>query len=133
MPDPAPPPETTAPPVGTPQTAAQPPAGGAPASPNPLPGLLLPLLLMGVIMYFLMIRPERKQQKERKARLAALKKNDQVLTIGGIYGTIAALADDVVTLKVDEGKDLRIKVARGAIQTVLTQAKGGEDGVKPGG
>lgn len=133
MPEPAQPSETPAPPVGTPQTSAQPPAGSAAPAPNPLPGLLLPLLLMGVIMYFLMIRPERKQQKLRKAMLEALKKNDQVLTIGGIHGTVASVGDDVVTLKVDEGKDLRIKVSRGAIQTVLKQTKGGEDGEKPGG
>ena len=86
-------------------------------------GLVIPMLLMGAVMYFLMIRPERKQQKARKALLDALKKNDQVITIGGIHGTVASVADDIVTLKVDE--DVRIKVARGAIQTVLKQEKDG--------
>jgi preprotein translocase subunit YajC len=93
----------------------------------------MPLLLMGVIMYFLMIRPERKQQKVRKTMLEALKKNDQVLTIGGIHGTVASVGEDIVTLKVDEGKDLRIRVSRGAIQSILKPSKGGENGEKAGG
>ncbi len=134
MADPAQPAEAPSPaPAGTAQTTGPVPAGGVAPSGSPLGGLLLPLLLMGVIMYFLMIRPERKKQKERKVMLDGLRKNDQVLTIGGILGTVASVGEDQVTLKVDEGKDVRIKVSRGAIQAVLKQAKGGEGEEKAGG
>ena len=133
MADPAPLAEALSPLPGTSQTTVPGSGGGTPPQASPLGGFLLPLLLMGVIMYFLMIRPERKKQKERKTMLDGLRKNDQVLTIGGILGTVASVGEDQVTLKVDEGKDIRIKVSRGAIQTVLKQAKGAEDPEKPGG
>ena len=90
-----------------------------------LSGLPL-ILIMFAVLYFIMIRPQRKQEKERKAMLSALKKNDQVLTIGGVYGTVAAVGEDQVTLKVDEGKDVRIRVSRGAIQAVLKPSKEAE-------
>jgi len=88
---------------------------------------MLPILLMLPLMYFLFIRPQQKQQKKRKAELEALKKNDQVLTIGGIYGTILAVSDDQVTLKIDEAKDVRIRIARGSVQGVVkTKASASE-------
>ena len=104
------------------QTTLPPPSVGAPGKPaDPMGGWagLLPLLFMLPLMYFLFIRPQQKQQKERKALLEALKKNDQVLTIGGIYGTVMAMTDDQVTLRVDEAKDIRIRIARGSIQGVV--------------
>ena len=79
---------------------------------------------MIAIFYFLMIRPQKKQEKERRAILDALQKNDQVLTIGGIYGTVAAVNGDEVTLKIDDNKDVRVRVSRGAIQTVLKGTNG---------
>ena len=124
--------EQSATPTGTPQTQAVPPSG-TPASSagGEFPKLVLTFALVGFVLYFFMIRPESKQRKERKALLEALKKNDQVLTIGGLYGSVVAVNGDTVTLKVDDGKDVRIKVARGAIQTVVKQAKA--DGEKAGG
>ena len=109
------------------QPAAQtqvPAAGGPP--PSPLGGINFFVLIAGMFafMYFFTIRPQKKQEKERRALLDALQKNDRVLTIGGMYGTVAAVNDDEVTLKVDEGKDVRVRVSRGAIQSVLKDADG---------
>lgn len=74
---------------------------------------LTPFLLIGVLFYFMIIRPQQKQQKERKAMLDALKKGDHVITMGGIYGELVALKEDYVTLKIAD--KVEIKVSRGGI------------------
>ncbi len=76
-----------------------------------------PILIMVVIMYFLMIRPERKRRKKEKAMLDALKRGDRICTIGGIYGTIMDIKDDTITLSV--GRDnLSMVIARWAVRSV---------------
>lgn len=73
----------------------------------------LPLILMFAILYFLLIRPQQKQQKKRKEMLGALKVGDKVITIGGIYGTITNVKEDRVFLQIAE--NVEIKVLRSAI------------------
>jgi len=92
---------------------------GAPAAGNPF-GSWMPILLVLAIFYFVLIRPERKKQKERQAMLGALKKGDPVMTSSGIHGTVVTIADDVVVLQVAE--DVRMRFARAAIQTVIPKA-----------
>ena len=76
-----------------------------------------PILIMLVVMYFLMIRPERKRRKKEKAMLDALKRGDRICTIGGIYGTIMDIKDDTITLSV--GRDnLSMVIARWAVRSV---------------
>ena len=65
---------------------------------------ILPLLLMVVVFYFLLIRPQKKKDKQVKDMLAALKPGDRVTTIGGIYGTITSIKDDMITLAVGQSK-----------------------------
>ena len=78
---------------------------------------LSPILIMVLVMYFLMIRPERKRRKKEKAMLDALKRGDRICTIGGIYGTIMDIKDDTITLAV--GRDnLSMVVARWSIRSV---------------
>ena len=78
---------------------------------------LFPILIMIVIMYFMVMRPEQKRRKKEKAMLAALKRGDRICTIGGIYGTIMDIKDDTITLAV--GRDnLSMCVARWAIRSV---------------
>jgi len=87
--------------------------------PNPL-SLFWPLALMGLIFYFLLIRPQSREKKRRAGMIAALKKNDRVLTIGGILGTVTAVRDDEVTLKVDESSNTKITFSRASIQRVIS-------------
>ena len=76
------------------------------------------LLLIFVVMWFFMIRPQRKQQKEMENFRNSLKNGDKVVTIGGIYGTIAEVKDAYVLLEVD--KDVKIRVNKQAIQKDYT-------------
>jgi len=80
-------------------------------------GSFLPLIVLIAIFYFLLIRPQQKQQKQRKEMLENLKKNDKVITIGGIHGTIKEIRDDKLTVKVAE--NLSIKLSRFGIQSVV--------------
>jgi preprotein translocase subunit YajC len=68
----------------------------------------LPIIVLFAIFYFLLIRPQQKQQKKRKEMLAALKKGDKVVTIGGIYGTIKELRDNDLTLRIGDNMDIRM-------------------------
>lgn len=77
----------------------------------------VPLIMMGAIFYFLVIRPQQKKQKLHAQFLSELKKGDRVVTSSGIIGTIKILSDKLVTLEIDEGvcmKLLRAQVAEGA-------------------
>ena len=79
--------------------------------------MLLPLVLMFVVFYFLLIRPQKKKDKKVKEMLAALKAGDRVCTIGGIYGTITNIKDDTIELSV--GRDnVKLVFARWAIRNV---------------
>lgn len=73
-----------------------------------------PFILIFVVFYFLLILPQQKRAKKRKAMLEALKKGDKVVTNGGIFGTITNLNKDTVTLQV--GESMRIKLLRSAIE-----------------
>lgn len=80
---------------------------------------MAPILAMLVIMYFLMFRPQIKKQRQHSELLGALKKGDEVLTSGGIFGTIEGLTDRFVTLEVSNG--VRIRVLRNQIGTTVKQ------------
>ncbi len=82
--------------------------------------MFAPLILIAVVFYLLLWKPQRKEQAARDAMLTALKKNDKVVTIGGIIGSVANISGDgqEVTLKVDD--NTRIKFIRSSIQRVLT-------------
>ena len=88
-------------------------AGGAvQGQANPIMSLM-PIALIFIIFYFLLIRPQKKQQKEHAKMISELAKNDDVVTSGGIFGTIVNIQDDVITLRVDD--NTRIKVQKGSI------------------
>ncbi len=79
--------------------------------------MIIMMVVMVVIFYFLLIRPQRKKDKAVKDMLNALKVGDRICTIGGIYGTIAEMKNDVVTLKVG-GQQTPMVIARWAIRSV---------------
>lgn len=87
---------------------------------NPL-FMMLAIIMM---MYFLMIRPQQKARKEQEARIAALKKGDKVVTIGGLHSVVHHISENTVTLKLSEG--VFVPYSKTAIQTV-TKASSAKD------
>ena len=93
-------------------------AGGAASASasGSLIGSLLPFLLIIVIFYLFLIRPQNKKQKETQKMLDALKKGDKVITIGGIHGTVSSVKENTVIVKVDD--DCKLEFNRTAISSV---------------
>lgn len=87
-------------------------SGGAQTQGSPLMGMM-PIAIIFIIFYFLLIRPQKKQQQEHAKMIEGLAKNDEVITSGGIYGTIVNIQNDVVTLRIDD--NTRIKIQRGSV------------------
>ena len=86
---------------------------------NPLINLL-PIILIFVIFYFLLIRPQKKQQDEHKKMVAGLKKNDEVITAGGIHGTVVNVKEHTVTLKVDD--NVKVEVQKNSVASMKRKA-----------
>ena len=96
--------------------AADPAAGAGTAS---MMTTIITFVLIILIFYFLIIRPQKKKDKETKAMLAAMKKGDKVVTIGGIHGTVVSVKDQTVIIKVDDSA--RIEFSKNAISTVSSR------------
>jgi len=95
-----------------------------------LSGMMPMLITMGaifIIFYMLMIRPQKKKEQERRAMIEAIKKNDEVVTIGGIHGVVTGLREDEVTLKVDEASNVKLRMARSAISRVVSKSGSPDD------
>jgi len=109
-------PAQTSAPAGDATTSTAPPQEKS--TPSPFGGpFMVPMLAIFAIFYFVMIAPERKARKKREAMLQELKKGDRVVTTGGMYAIVAAVAEDAVTLQIDDG--VRARFNRAAIQSVL--------------
>lgn len=94
-------------------------AQGQAAPPDPLGGLIFPLLLGVAFVYFFIIRPQKREQDEKQKLLASIKKNDRVITTGGMYGTIVNIKEDEVTLRVDDQAKVKVRFAKSSIARVL--------------
>lgn len=103
--------------IGTAWAQAASGAGGAP------PALVsfLPLLLVFAVFYFLLIRPQQQKAKEHRTMLENLKKNDEVITAGGLYGRIMALTEEVVTLEI--AQNIRVRVSRPQITSLASPVR----------
>jgi preprotein translocase subunit YajC len=96
-------------------------AGTAPAA-DPMQGMIgsfLPLILMGAVFYFLIFRPQMQQRKRMQEMLAAIKKNDVIVTQGGLIGKVRSVADDEV--RVELGPNVEVRVVRSAIAEVRSK------------
>jgi len=97
-------------------------AQAAPGAGGPGPLMtVFPFILIFVIMYFMVIRPQQKKSKEHQEMLNKIKKNDEVMTSGGIYGKVVDLKETVVTLEV--APNVRIRVHRPQISAVISADK----------
>jgi preprotein translocase subunit YajC len=86
---------------------------------------ILPMIAVFAIFYFMMLRPQRKREKERVSMLGNLKRGDKVITIGGLHGSIIDINDQRVTLKVNDNN--RLTFERSSVNQVVTQEKKKEE------
>jgi preprotein translocase subunit YajC len=89
---------------------------------NPQAGMLMnlfPLVIIFFIFYFILIKPQQKQQKQFKAMLEGLKKNDQIVTIGGVHGTIVNVKEKTFIVRVDD--NARVEIDKSAVARVEKQ------------
>jgi preprotein translocase subunit YajC len=99
-------------------------AGGAPAGFDFIS--LMPLVLIFVVFYFLLIRPQQKKMKTHREMIAAVKRGDKVLTAGGIIGTVVKVEESDDVLLVEIAKDIRVRVARSTISDLLNKPQAGK-------
>lgn len=106
-------------------------AGGGGGTASPF-SMWPAIVVMAVAFYFLLIRPQRREQATRKTMLSALKKNDHVVTVGGIYGVVANVRPeaDEVTLKVDEASNTKLRVTLSSIARVVGEETAGDKTAK---
>lgn len=90
------------------------------AAPGPL-AMMVPFAMMFVIFYLLVFRPQNKARKEHEQMVKNLKKHDEVVTTGGLFGTVVNIKPDAVTLKVDE--NVRVDVEPSAITRLVKERK----------
>ncbi len=83
-------------------------------------GQFLPLILFFVVFYFLMIRPQQKSAKDLKARIAAVKKGDRVLTAGGIIGVVTRAREGATEVEVEIAPSVRVSVQKETLTNILT-------------
>ncbi len=102
--------------------AREPPTGHA--SQNPMGTMCVMLILIFVIMYFLILRPQSKAKKEQAQRVSSLEKGDKIVTIGGLHGAVHHISKTTVTVKLSEG--VFVPFEKDAIRSVAKVGKGGK-------
>lgn len=82
------------------------------------------MVLIGVMFYMLIVRPEQRKRKEQEKDIQALKKNDRVQTVGGIFGTVVNIQqDDRVVIRVDDNVNAKLQITRSAVARVIRDEK----------
>lgn len=84
---------------------------------------LVPLILIFLIMYFLLIRPQQKKLKEHQAMVAALRRGDQVVTQGGLIGKVTKVKDEVGEIEVEIAPNVNVRVVRSTVSSVLNKTE----------
>jgi preprotein translocase subunit YajC len=97
------------------------PGGAAPGDASSMAVQMLPFVAIFVVFYFLMIRPQRREQARRQEMLSGVKKNDRVVTIGGVYGVVTNVNRDAdeVTIRVDESTNTKLRVTLSSVARIL--------------
>lgn len=103
------------------EALAQTAGAAAPASPLGDIGFFVPLILVFVVMWFFMIRPQQKKQKDHQAMIRAAKRGDRIVTSGGILGVITKANDTDNDVEVEIAKDVKIRVVRSAISDIVNR------------
>ncbi|WP_347713122.1 preprotein translocase subunit YajC [uncultured Fretibacterium sp.] len=89
--------------------------GGAAGGAQSMMGMLFPLAVFVLIFYFFIIRPQRKRQKQHEGLISSIGRGDQIVTIGGFFGTVREVRDDTFLIELAEG--VRVRILKSAVQT----------------
>ena len=89
-------------------------------------GAFLPLILIFVVFYFLLIRPQQKKQKEHQGKLSNIRRGDKILTGGGFYGTVTKVISDT-ELQVELAEGVKVRVAKGTVMDVISKTEPAND------
>ena len=89
--------------------------GGAAGGAQSMMGMLFPLAILVLFFYFFIIRPQRKRQKQHESMISSIGRGDQVVTIGGFFGTVREVRDDTFLIELAEG--VRVRILKSAVQT----------------
>ena len=96
------------------------------ANGNPMMQFLPLLIIMFAIMYFLIIRPQKQKEKKRLAMISNVRKQDKIVTSGGVHGVIVTVKENEVVIRVDDAKDIKLRIDKSAI-TSVTVPKGEQE------
>lgn len=107
------------------------PGGSAAPGGSPL-SIVFPILFMFALVYFIILRPQRREEKERQAKIAAIQRGDKVVTIGGIHGSVEAINQADATITVTVGPKMSLTFDKSAVRTVVSKNRDKGDKEKPG-
>jgi len=88
---------------------------------SPMLEFMFPMLVVFMILYFVWLRPQKKKEQERTDMLAGLKKNDKVVTAGGVHGVVVVAKEKVVVVRVDDEKNVKMTLNRSAISRITEE------------
>ncbi len=94
---------------------------------NPMMQFLPLLIIMFAIMYFLIIRPQKTKEKKRLAMISNVRKQDKIVTTGGMHGVVASVKENEVIVRVDDTKDVKVKIDKSAIASLTAPRDEKED------
>ncbi len=94
---------------------------------NPMMQFLPLLIIMFAIMYFLIIRPQKTKEKKRLELISNVRKQDRIVTTGGVHGVVTTVKENEVLIRVDDAKDVKLKIDKSAITSVTAPRDEKED------
>ncbi len=85
---------------------------------NPMMQFLPLMIIMFAVMYFLIIRPQKQKEKKRQAMISNVRKQDRIVTAGGVHGVVTSVKENEVIIRIDDAKDVKIKIDKSAVTSV---------------
>ncbi len=94
---------------------------------NPMMQFLPLMVIMFAVMYFLIIRPQKQKEKKRQEMMSNVRKQDRIITAGGVHGVVVSVKESEVLVRVDDAKDVKIKIDKSALTSVSAPRDAKED------
>jgi preprotein translocase subunit YajC len=85
---------------------------------NPMMQFLPLMIIMFAVMYFLIIRPQKQKEKKRQQMITNVRKQDRIVTAGGVHGVVVSVKENEVIVRIDDAKDVKVKVDKSALTSV---------------